>query len=191
MNDATFAPLASKIATLSSHKVFGRVTAISRGLVEVQGLDRVGAIGDQVAIIRDGRPRLCGEILNLDKGHAVLLTEGSTTEISVDQSVEHIGNSNVFPSSEWVGHILDHTGKRLDGVPLKQGTLPYELRARPPEPMKRRPLGPRLDTGYAAFDTFLPLARGQRLGLFAGSGVGKEVISKRSCAGACSSSAPA
>jgi flagellum-specific ATP synthase len=61
----------------------------------------------------------------------------------------------------------------MDGRPLFPGPLAYPLLAPPPPPAARRGLGQRLQTGFAVFDTLLPILRGQRIGLFAGSGVGK------------------
>ena len=72
--------------------------------------------------------------------------------------------------------MIDPFGRPMDGEPLVRGTLARPIRAMPPTPVKRRRLGARMDTGLAAFNTLLPLVRGQRIGLFAGSGVGKSSL---------------
>jgi flagellum-specific ATP synthase len=80
------------------------------------------------------------------------------------------------PSDDWLGRIIDPLGRPMDGRALFPGDRARDLRAQPPDPARRRRLGQRLDTGSAAFDTVLPIVRGQRVGLFAGSGVGKSTL---------------
>ena len=72
--------------------------------------------------------------------------------------------------------MVDPDGRPLDGRPLAPGPRDRPLDAAPPDPVTRRGFGPRLETGVAGLDTLLPLARGQRMGLFAGSGVGKSTL---------------
>jgi flagellum-specific ATP synthase len=82
----------------------------------------------------------------------------------------------VHPAEDWVGRIVDAFGQPLDGRPLTAGAASATLRRAPPPPATRKGLGARVGTGLAAFDTVLPLARGQRVGVFAGSGVGKSSL---------------
>src|SRR5690606_14890763 len=72
--------------------------------------------------------------------------------------------------------VIDPYGEPLDGKPLLPGTAPRRLSGKPLNPTMRRPLGGRLETGLCVFNTLLPIVRGQRIGLFAGSGVGKSTI---------------
>jgi flagellum-specific ATP synthase len=88
----------------------------------------------------------------------------------------HLGPASLAPSNSWLGRIIDSDGNPLDGRPLLPGAQPRALQSPPPAPATRRRLGPRISTGSAAFDTLLPLVQGQRLGLFAGSGVGKSSL---------------
>ncbi|MEO0389041.1 MAG: FliI/YscN family ATPase, partial [Pseudomonadota bacterium] len=83
------------------------------------------------------------------------------------------------PSDAWVGRILDAFGAPLDGGPLARGPDEVDVKAAPPPAAGRAPLGPRLRTGLAALDTVLPLVTGQRIGIFAGSGVGKSSLLAR------------
>jgi flagellum-specific ATP synthase len=81
------------------------------------------------------------------------------------------------PSPRWLGRVIDGLGVPLDGLgPLEQGLAPAPLRASPPPAAERARVGPLLATGVRALDLFAPLCEGQRLGLFAGSGVGKSVL---------------
>ena len=73
--------------------------------------------------------------------------------------------------------MLDAFGRPLDGgQPLPQGPEPYWLQAPPVEAHRRRDLGPRLDLGVRALNLFTPCREGQRMGIFAGSGVGKSTL---------------
>ncbi|MBX2855671.1 MAG: FliI/YscN family ATPase, partial [Rhodobacteraceae bacterium] len=77
------------------------------------------------------------------------------------------------PSMEWLGRVVDGFGRPVSGGAIAPGARPYPLRAGPPRALGRKRVGARLSSGHAAFDTLLPICEGQRVGLFAGSGVGK------------------
>ena len=90
--------------------------------------------------------------------------------------VELEGAATITPDDSWLGRIVDPLGRPLDGRPLLCGAARRPMTGAPPPPAGRRGLGARLSTGVAVFDTMLPLVRGQRIGLFAGSGVGKSSL---------------
>lgn len=155
----------------------GRVVETRRGLVEVAGLDQA-AIGDRVVIhSRDGTA--AGEVVQLVPGRCSVLPDASGDGMAIDDRVELLGKAEIAPDDSWIGRVLDPTGQPLDGRPLMRGPNVRALRAPAPAAATRRRLGARLDTGVAVFDTLLPLVRGQRIGLFAGSGVGKSSLLAR------------
>jgi flagellum-specific ATP synthase len=85
--------------------------------------------------------------------------------------------SAVRPTKAWLGRIIDAFGQPIDGKgPLSQGLAAYPLRAPPPPAHARARVGERLDLGVRAMNVFTTCCRGQRLGVFAGSGVGKSVL---------------
>ena len=96
--------------------------------------------------------------------------------LSEDDRVELIGRAEIAPDDSWIGRVIDPYGRPLDGRPLLRGPQPRPLRAPAPAAATRRRLGGRLETGVAVFDTLLPLVQGQRIGLFAGSGIGKSSL---------------
>ena len=96
--------------------------------------------------------------------------------LSIGMRVELIFAPLLAPANSWIGRIVDPFGKPLDGRPLLAGGEERGFRPAPPPAAGRNRLGTRLDTGLAVFDTLLPLVRGQRMGLFAGSGVGKSTL---------------
>lgn len=87
------------------------------------------------------------------------------------------GQFAIRPSAGWLGRMVDGLGQPLDGKgPLAPGADPRPIKAAPPPAASRARVGERIETGVRALDVFVPLCRGQRLGLFAGSGVGKSVL---------------
>src|SRR5262249_35479283 len=83
----------------------------------------------------------------------------------------------VRPSPAWLGRVVDAMGRPMDGKrPLTLGPAPVSYRNTPPPAHARRGVGAPLDLGVRALNTFLTYCRGQRLGIFAGSGVGKSVL---------------
>ena len=150
-------------------RAVGRIQALGRDSISVIGLDRVAALGDRVRMGHD----TWGEILAIEPGAVRVMPEGPSEGLRMGQTVAHIGPASLSPHQSWLGRIIDPDGQPMDGRALFPGPRAYPLVSPPPAPAKRRGLGTRLQTGLAVFDTVLPIVRGQRLGLFAGSGVGK------------------
>jgi len=172
-----FDGLLAEISATPVLRRVGRVVETRRGLVDVAGLDGA-ALGDRVLISsRDGHAG--GEVLRLLPGRASVLPDASGDGMAIGDRVELLGKAEVAPDAGWIGRIVDAMGQPLDGRPLLRGPKPSALRAPAPPAASRRRLGARLDTGVAVFDTLLPLVRGQRIGLFAGSGVGKSSLLAR------------
>jgi flagellum-specific ATP synthase len=83
----------------------------------------------------------------------------------------------VRPSPTWLGRVVNAMGEPIDGKgPLTAGPAPYPFRSAPPPAHARRRVGAPLDLGVRALNTFITCCRGQRMGIFAGSGVGKSVL---------------
>ncbi|WCR10216.1 FliI/YscN family ATPase [Paracoccus stylophorae] len=154
---------------------FGRVQSVQGGLIRVEGLNRHASVGDRVAMSRpDGT--VTGEIVGLAPRHAEVLAEGNPEGLSVGAEVELLFAPTIAPCDAWIGRIVDPLGEPLDGRALPRGLAPRPFRAEAPPAVRRKRLGRRLPTGLAVFDTLLPLVAGQRIGLFAGSGVGKSTL---------------
>jgi flagellum-specific ATP synthase len=87
------------------------------------------------------------------------------------------GSPTVRPSRAWLGRVIDCFGQPVDGKgPLGSGLAPRPVRSPPPPAHGRSRVGGRLDTGVRALNIFAAICRGQRMGIFAGSGVGKSVL---------------
>ena len=166
-----FSPLRAQIAAIPVASAVGRVAEISRGTLRVRGLEKLAHQGDQVRIGAIG-----GEVLQLSADEMVVLANGSPDGLAIGTPVELAGPAEISPDDSWIGRIIDPNGRPLDGKPLFRGPVARPLRTEAPPAAQRRALGERLSTGVAVFDTLLPLVRGQRIGLFAGSGVGKSSL---------------
>ncbi len=150
----------------------GRIEAITGGTVRVAGLE-TSAIGDRVRLGPDGPE---GEVVAIEARIRIVLADGVLTGLTPGQPAVGLGPLRLAPDDLWIGRIVDPSGAPMDGRPILSGLSPRPLYAPAPEPATRRPLGARLETGLRAFNTLLPIVRGQRLGLFAGSGVGKSTL---------------
>ena len=164
-------PLMSQIRRMSAVHAIGRVCDLQADSLWVEGLDHRAALGDAVTV---GGVR--AEIVRIAGGRCQVLPEARLDGLRLGAEVRHLGPVTLSPGLHWAGRVIDPDGAPLDGRPLYPGPAPMPLRASPPAATARRGLGGRLPTGLAVFDTLLPVARGQRLGLFAGSGVGKSTL---------------
>ncbi|MEJ6393036.1 FliI/YscN family ATPase [Gymnodinialimonas sp. 2305UL16-5] len=164
-----FDQLRAQLRTIKPARTVGQVSALGRDFISVTGLDRVAALGDRVRI----GDTITGEILAIEAGCARVMPEGASDGLRLGMDVTHLGPAEIYPDNSWLGRVVDPNGEAIDGRALFPGPISYPLLAKPPAPAERRGLGARLQTGMAIFDTLLPIVRGQRLGLFAGSGVGK------------------
>jgi flagellum-specific ATP synthase len=172
-----FDGLLAEIAGSAAVRRIGRVVETRRGLADITGLDGA-TLGDRVLIhSRDGTAG--GEVLRLSAGRCSVLPDASGDGMAIADRVELVGKAEIAPDDSWIGRVVDPMGRPLDGRPLMRGAVPRALRAPAPAAATRRRLGARLSTGVAVFDTLLPLVCGQRIGLFAGSGVGKSSLLAR------------
>ena len=173
---SVFDSLLAEISHLRPVRHYGQVGTMQAATLLVHGLSKRARLGDRVQI-EDAQGRIIGgEILALSRDGAEVLPEEATEGLAIGDRVEHVGRNTIAPDDSWIGRVIDPYGEPLDGRPLARGTLPRGLRAAPPAPARRKRLGGRLGTGLDAFNTLLPLVRGQRIGLFAGSGVGKTML---------------
>lgn len=159
----------------SVHFSAGRVVKISGGRIEVQGLGANICLGDRVVLqvksgVRDG------EIVQLSESGASVLLENGTVGVAIGDRVRSNGFAHFAPDQSWLGRVIDPNGNPLDGRAILPGLLPVMVDGQALPAHSRRKLGARLETGMAVFNTLLPIVQGQRIGLFAGSGVGKSTL---------------
>ena len=101
----------------------------------------------------------------------------SHVNVMIGDLVWHRGPLRLRPDDTWKGRILDAVGRPIDGkTPLTSGTFSVAPDVAPPDPLERSRSREHVATGVRAIDIFTPLAEGQRIGIFAGSGVGKSTL---------------
>jgi flagellum-specific ATP synthase len=169
-----FAPLIHEIARVDVSRPIGRIRAVGGGTLAVRGLQACAALGDRIEIGRASHRG--GEVIGIDADCLTVLPDSGMEGLAIGAEIALIGPAQIAPDDSWIGRIIDPLGQPLDGRPLFPGLHARSLAAAPPPPARRRRLGARLSTGKIAFDTVLPIAQGQRIGLFAGSGVGKSSL---------------
>ncbi|WP_376875642.1 FliI/YscN family ATPase [Albirhodobacter sp. R86504] len=171
-----FETLRAEIADIADTHAVGRVVEVGAGRIEVAKLAEIAAFGDRALIHMKSGAQLGAEVLALKGGTVTLLADGAADGVSLGDRVELLGQGGIYPDASWVGRIVDPFGRPLDGRRIQRGRDERPVRASPPPATSRKRLGKRLATGMTVFDTMLPLVRGQRIGLFAGSGVGKSSL---------------
>lgn len=151
----------------------GRVKEVRGGLVCISGLSRHAHIGDRLTLRRSFGDTLGGEVLQIKGSTLEMLPDTTPDGVAIGDRAVLRENSGFAPGDHWIGRVIDPFGQPLDGDPLLPGMRDLDIMQAPPPAVSRQPLGSRLDTGLAVTNTLLPIVEGQRLGLFAGSGIGK------------------
>src|SRR6476659_9755040 len=146
--------------------------------VEVAGPIHAMSVGARILIeTGSGRDIPC-EVVGFSGAHALLMPFGPLEGVRRGcRAIVTAAAAAVRPSAGWLGRVVNAVGDPIDGKgPLPAGPSPYPFRNAPPPAHARRRVGAPLDLGVRAINTFLTCCRGQRLGVFAGSGVGKSVL---------------
>ena len=173
----TLASAARAIRTMVPDRRFGSVVAVRGALIEVEGLAGVAQIGSRVEI-QGANGKVEAEVTALDRNVALCLPFVDPQGVGLGSRAElAAGQFSIRPSSAWLGRMIDGLGRPVDGLgTLHNGADPQPIKAAPPAAANRARVGHRIETGVRTLDLFAPLCIGQRLGLFAGSGVGKSVL---------------
>jgi flagellum-specific ATP synthase len=168
-------PLAQAVSRSELVERFGRVVALHGHIVEAHGPR--APVGEVCRIAVGEDEGIEAEVLGFRRDAVVLMPSGPVERIRAGARVVASGRRAGIPvGAALLGRVVDASGRPVDGgAPLP--ALPQrELRAAGPAPMQRGRVQAPLETGLRALDGLLPLARGQRVGLFAGSGVGKSSL---------------
>ncbi|QUJ76289.1 FliI/YscN family ATPase [Sulfitobacter albidus] len=168
--------LTAHIARQTPVHTVGRVTRIAGGVLYLKGLADLAAIGDAITVRRQRGAPLEGEVVQISGDTTVMLAQEDAIGVGLDDPATLSPAQDIAPGDHWLGRIVDSLGAPLDGKPLLRGSFARKLHSAPPPPSRRRAFGKRLGTGLAVTNTMLPLVSGQRMGLFAGSGVGKSTM---------------
>ncbi len=174
--------LRSALADVPACVFHGQVSGVSGLAVEISGLDRHVSVGDRLVLRGRDDQAVPAEITGFRNNVASAMTYGPLDGIGPGGSATFgVGAATqpgrLAPTNSWLGRVIDPLGRPLDGKGrLAVGPVSRPVRAGPPEATLRARLGPRIDLGVTVMNLFTTCRTGQRLGLFAGSGVGKSTL---------------
>jgi len=170
--------LADQIRELDGIEVYGRVIGVRGLMVDVAGPIHTMSVGARVLIETGQAPSIPCEVVGFSGANALLMPFAPLEGVRRGCRAIVTGTpAAVRPSPGWLGRVINAMGQPIDGKgPLPSGPAPYPFRNSPPPAHARRRVGAPLDLGVRALNTFITCCRGQRMGIFAGSGVGKSVL---------------
>jgi flagellum-specific ATP synthase len=147
-------------------------------MVEVAGPIHAMSVGARVLIETGRGPVIPCEVVGFTGANALLMPFAALEGVRRGcRAVVTSVPAAVRPSAGWLGRVVNAMGEPIDGKgALPPGPSPAPFRNTPPPAHSRRRVGAPLDLGVRALNTFLTCCRGQRMGIFAGSGVGKSVL---------------
>jgi flagellum-specific ATP synthase len=169
--------LAEQINELDGTEIYGRVVGVRGLMVEVAGPLHAMSVGARVVIETPGKNIPC-EVVGFSGVNALLMPFAPLEGVrrGCRALVTSVAGA-VRPSAAWLGRVVNALGEPIDGKgALLFGPSPYQFRNTPPLAHARRRVGSPLDLGVRALNTFVTCCRGQRMGIFSGSGVGKSVL---------------
>lgn len=172
-----FAEFRALACRLGVARIGGVVTAVDSLSVQIAGLAGFTAIGSRVVMQGSGPP-VEAEIVGFKQGHACAMAFHSLAGVGPGMRaiVTAGGGATLSPCTGWLGRVVDPLGQPLDACGVLPAGVPRAVRAGPPAAASRARLGERLSLGVRALDLFATCRIGQRLGVFAGSGVGKSTL---------------
>ncbi|MBX3504562.1 MAG: flagellar protein export ATPase FliI [Parvibaculum sp.] len=170
--------LLAEISALGDVRHYGRVVSIQGLTIEVAGPLHAMGIGSRLSVSNRAGEQVVCEVVGFRDNRALCLPFGPLSGIGVGCKAEMSSDEpHVYPSSAWLGRVVNAFGEPIDGKgPIAQGAMPYPLRNTPPPAHMRQRVKGKVDLGVRALNTFTTVCRGQRMGIFAGSGVGKSVL---------------
>ncbi|MEI7805071.1 MAG: flagellar protein export ATPase FliI [Hyphomicrobiales bacterium] len=170
--------LADQIVDLDGVEIYGRVVGVRGLMVEVAGPIHAMSVGARLVVETGlGRNIPC-EVVGFSGANALVMPFAALEGVRRGcRAVVASSAGSVRPSEGWLGRVVNAMGEPIDGNgPLPPGPAPYPFRNSPPPAHARRRVGAPLDLGVRALNTFMTCCRGQRMGIFSGSGVGKSVL---------------
>ncbi|MEH6461571.1 FliI/YscN family ATPase [Chitinimonas sp. JJ19] len=160
---------------LDTYHRMGRVVRLAGLSIEAKGPDV--PVGEVCEIVSRQGKRLLAEVIGLHEDRIVLMPYGDTRGIAVGSEVLATGHSpEINVGNALLGRVVNAFCEPLDDMPAPELTQTRPLRATPINPLSRPPIDQVMETGVRALDGLLTLGRGQRVGIFAGSGVGKSTL---------------
>jgi flagellum-specific ATP synthase len=157
-------------------RVGGTVSEVAPSHYRVSGLSRFVKLGEWVCLQHGGQSQL-GEVVRIDAAGATVKSFEPKAAAGLGDLVHRIGPFHLSPTASWKGRVIDALGRPVDGRgALSRGETPVPIDSPPPSALRRARVTTPLKTGVRVIDLFVPICAGQRIGIFAGSGVGKSTL---------------
>ena len=174
MTDIDLSPYLTAVENSEPLKVYGRIIEITGLTIKATGIDV--SIGEACRIYSDQAPPVDAEVVGFKDGKVILMATGEVSGIRHGSRVLSLGkNISVKVGDGLIGRVIDAAGNPLDGKgPLKG--MDYSLVTSEINPLKKKTIKQPIDIGVRAINGLLTCGKGQRVGIMAGSGVGKSVL---------------
>lgn len=169
--------LLDKVDDLDSYKRYGRVKQVVGLMIESQGPE--SSIGDLCLIHVSHRKKrvIQAEVVGFRDEKVILMPYTSVNDIAPGSLVEAtLKPLEIKVGPALIGSVVDALGDSLDGEMLPKGLRSVPTEQSPPNPLKRPPISEPIEVGVRMIDSLLTVGNGQRVGIFAGSGVGKSTL---------------
>ncbi|MCC2931465.1 MULTISPECIES: flagellar protein export ATPase FliI [Bacillus] len=165
------------IEMTDSYKRYGKVKRVIGLMIESKG--PASSIGDLCLIYAKGQSGkvIKAEVVGFQEENILLMPYLEAASIAPGSIVEATGESlRIKVGAGLIGQVIDAFGEPLEGKILPKGLSPVSTEQSPPNPMKRPPIREKMGVGVRSIDSLLTVGKGQRIGIFAGSGVGKSTL---------------
>jgi flagellum-specific ATP synthase len=157
-------------------EAIGKVVEATASGYRIHGLSNFVRLGSLVKFHCGDRPVLA-EVVRLEQETVLVRTFDNGSRISLATQASPVGSLTIRPSPSWKGRMIDALGRPIDGgAELVLGPEALSVDNAPPNAMVRKLVQKPMRTGVRVIDIFTPLCKGQRIGIFAGSGVGKSTL---------------
>ncbi|MET3194465.1 flagellar protein export ATPase FliI [Bacillus sp. OAE603] len=166
-----------QLPSIDSYRRYGKVLRVIGLMIESKGPK--ASIGDLCYIFLDKnqKKKVFAEVVGFNDENVLLMPYTNVHDISPGCIVETTGKSlQVKVGNSLIGQVVNALGEPLDGSSLPKGLRPVATENDPPNPMKRPPISEQVEVGVKVIDSMLSVGSGQRIGIFAGSGVGKSTL---------------
>lgn len=167
----------SVIENTETYKHYGKVLRVIGLMIESKG--PVANIGE-VCLIHPATSKsepILAEVVGFNHERIILMPYTEVSEIGPGCLVEATGKPLMIKvGRSLIGSVVNSLGQHLDGTPLPRGLVDYTTERQPPNPLSRPPIREPIQIGVKAIDALMSVGRGQRIGIFAGSGVGKSTL---------------
>jgi FliI/YscN family ATPase len=167
--------LLAQLEQIETIRHTGEVTEMSGLLIKSKG--PYAAVGQVCEIEFRGGKRVPVQVVGFRDGSLLSMPLEEIDGLVAGSTIVARPSASTVPVGPGLlGRVLDAFGNPIDGLPPISATANYPLQTAPPNPMDRRHITEQLTTGIRAIDGLIPVGKGQRVGIFGGSGVGKSVL---------------